>query len=455
MIKMEFNKFKRNCLNLYNDLELDLKYALIELEIDDMSAKRLLYVNFFHILNIFSNIDGCIDKNEAELLNLLRLFFGDESLDDLERLSQLMRSNFLETDNYKELSMPSSITVLQATNYIEFIDRLKKLFFEFANMVIKIDDKITKEESILLQKFKEILFDNASDYEISNLIQETNAKKYNEPNSSLNIEDLLNELNQLTGLKKVKEDVGQLINFIKVQQIRKNKGMAIQALTNHLVFYGNPGTGKTTIARLLSKIYHSLGLLSKGHLIEVDRSGLVGGYVGQTALKTKQIVEQAIGGILFIDEAYTLSSSDGNNDYGKEAIEVLLKMMEDYRDDLIVIVAGYPTKMNDFLNTNPGLISRFNKHLEFEDYKPLQMLEIFKQLAIKSDYILTYEAREKLFRIFSSAYASRDETSFGNARFVRNVFEKTLSNQANRIVLINNLNDSILSTIEHIDIPNS
>jgi hypothetical protein len=246
------------------------------------------------------------------------------------------------------------------------------------------------------------------------------------------VDALLKELNALIGLPGVKSDVAQLANYVKVQQLRKQQGLKTPEISLHMVFYGNPGTGKTTVARLVAKIYQALGVLSKGHLIETDRSGLVAGYVGQTALKVKEIVERAIGGVLFIDEAYALTSG-GQSDFGAEAIDTLLKLMEDHRDDLVVIVAGYTGPMEKFLETNPGLKSRFNKYLVFEDYPPNQLLQIFQGFCGQSDYTLAPEAEAALLRSFEQAYASRDET-FGNARFARNVFEKAIANLASRIM---------------------
>ncbi len=197
-----------------------------------------------------------------------------------------------------------------------------------------------------------------------------------------------------------------------------------------MVFSGNPGTGKTMIARLMSRIYHSLGILSKGHLVEVDRSGLVAGYVGQTAIKTKEVIDKALGGVLFIDEAYALSTR-GPQDYGQEAIETLLKNMEDHRDDLVVIVAGYVNLMNDFVHSNPGLQSRFNRFLYFPDYSVEEMAAIFEMRCKKAGYQLDEKADEVLRRIIREE--SEDNIGFGNARGVRNLFEQAISRQANRL----------------------
>ena len=214
----------------------------------------------------------------------------------------------------------------------------------------------------------------------------------------------------------------------------------------HLVFSGNPGTGKTTVARLISKIYYKIGVLSKGLFVEVDRSGLVGGYVGQTAIKVKEVVDSAIGGVLFIDEAYSLTSNKDNNDYGKEAIDTLLKLMEDNRDDLIVIVAGYTDLMEEFLESNPGLKSRFNKYIYFEDYNPKELFEIYQKMCNDSQFTIDDEAKSFVKDFFRNRYENRNE-NFANARDVRNFFEKTITNQANRLAKDSNISDKELFEI--------
>ncbi|MGN0481422.1 MAG: AAA family ATPase, partial [Lachnospiraceae bacterium] len=244
----------------------------------------------------------------------------------------------------------------------------------------------------------------------------------------------MEELNSLVGLEKVKDEVKTLINIMKVMKLRQAQGLKTTGVSKHLVFSGNPGTGKTTVARLLAKVYGALGVIEKGHLVEVDRSGLVSGYVGQTAIKTKEVIDEALGGVLFVDEAYTLSNGK-EGDFGQEAIDTLLKGMEDNRDNLVVIVAGYPDLMEKFLDSNPGLRSRFNKFLFFEDYTSTQQVEILESMCKGKDYKLSKEAEKKAFQYFEKASLS---PNYANAREVRNYLERAIAKQATRILTIEN-----------------
>ena len=244
------------------------------------------------------------------------------------------------------------------------------------------------------------------------------------------IEDLQAELDGYIGLDAVKKEVRNLINMVTVYQMREKNGLPTTDLSLHMVFSGNPGTGKTTIARIMARIYHSLGILSKGQLVEVDRSGLVAGYVGQTAIKTSKVIEKALGGVLFIDEAYALNGK-AENDFGQEAIDTILKAMEDHRDDLVVIVAGYDGLMDEFIHSNPGLESRFNRFLHFDDYSTDEMMQIFEMQCKKGCYTLEGQAVEMVRDFIREE--NTNSISFGNARGVRNIFEQILINQANRL----------------------
>jgi stage V sporulation protein K len=399
-----------------------------------------------------------------EIMAIKELFQDDDSFSEI-------RDNIEFYENNDELNDPSLFVEFLSKTYTlqsclnqendgdndiipVFFDLFQKTGIYFAAIDEDIEESEIEIISTYLSKsrfmFDQILSIDVKQ-EVENKKKNSVSKKSQEStkinNDSKTTEYLIEELNGLIGLNQVKTDINNLVNLVKIMKIREERGLSVPKKSLHLVFTGNPGTGKTTVARLISEIYHSLGLLSKGHLVETDRSGLVAGYVGQTALKVQEIVNKALGGILFIDEAYSLFSGKGSQDYGEEAINTLLKLMEDNRDDLIVIAAGYPDKMNEFIESNPGLKSRFNKYIFFPDYGPDELFSIFKKMSLDhqlhfSDQV-EYVAKQGFTKIFE-----KRTPHFGNGRDVRNIFEHTLSNQANRLVEVDNLSDSELNEIK-------
>ena len=259
--------------------------------------------------------------------------------------------------------------------------------------------------------------------------------------------DPYKELDELIGLNSVKKEVRSLANFVKLQKQREAQGLKTAKVSYHLVFYGSPGTGKTTVARIVGRIYKDLGVLKKGHTVETDRAGLVGEYVGKTGPKTDTVIMKALDGVLFIDEAYSLVPEDGGgSDYGQEAISTILKRMEDYRDRLVVIVAGYKDEMQRFIDSNPGLQSRFNRYIDFPDYTGQELTEIFKMYMKKNQYTLN-DSTEAYLRTRFDIIVEKKDRNFGNARFARNVFEKSIQAQANRLAGQTNLSKDELTEI--------
>lgn len=390
------------------DEEIDFIMSLPD-ELDEVCSRNRGYKRYLKSVSIEShkeNASKYFDENEyPKFLNMIKEE-DDDAVDEVIQSIETILNSFAAIDDQVSSCENEVITKTLAT--------------------LRGDRKPKKKTPVSANEKKD----------------DTIAKATELPDSEL--DEVLRELDELIGLASVKQDVLASINLLKINNMRKAKGLPELQISRHMVFTGQPGTGKTTVARIMAKIYKALGVVSKGHLVETDRSGMVAGYVGQTALKTAQVIKKAKGGVLFIDEAYSLTSEEGSNDYGKEAIDTLVKGMEDYRDDLVVIVAGYTDEMTNFINMNPGLRSRFNKYINFDNYAGEEMLEIFKGLCDKSQFILSPEAADKALEYFDK---QQGDKLFGNARGVRNYFDRVVTTQATRILTINNPSEEEFRTI--------
>jgi hypothetical protein len=324
-------------------------------------------------------------------------------------------------------------------------DRAGTALYTFAQCLMKADGSLSPEEEERLKQIYKLINRGTAVSATAVAVREAEAEE--------TLDTVMEKINALVGMGKIKEQIATLVNLIKVQKEREERKLPATPFSLHAVFYGPPGTGKTTIARLLGKVYKCLGLLKRGQLVETDRAGLVAGYVGQTAINVDNVVQKALDGVLFIDEAYALIPDDiGGRDFGQEAVNTILKRMEDYRDRLVVIVAGYTEEMDRFILSNPGLKSRFSRYFYFDHYKPEELLKIFDSFCKNAEFRVPGTARDRALSLFSSLYEKRDRT-FGNGRAVRNIFERIVERQANRIAGISPLTDEILCTIAAEDVP--
>ena len=412
---------------------------------------RLALAAFADAWKCYKGLGHQIDYSKPEIiaLSIFCAELGSEDALSVVSSEQLMRSQgiaatkgFIKVmEDSFDTNFPDDkffvIEILRANGIDEdVINKYAVLLYRFASILAKADGNVDEKETAWLANMVKFTELPNKDRETAHAAKDASA---------------LQQLDKLIGLESVKEEVNKLTNFIKEQNLRKQKGMNAITLSYHCVFTGNPGTGKTTVARIVAQIYHELGILKKGQLVETDRSGLVAEYVGQTAVKTNKIIDSALDGVLFIDEAYSLVQG-GGNDYGKEAIATLLKRMEDDRDRLIVILAGYDNEMKLFIDSNPGLQSRFNRYIHFSDYNAEELMAIFKLNLKKFDYELTNDAEQKISHLFSYAVSHKDQ-NFGNGRYARNVLEKTLENQATRLATVSEITEQMLRTIEEHDIP--
>lgn len=404
-----------------------------------LKAEKIFVSDFIFVFSKVKNLSDKAQFGLAYYYDAIRnQHFADEK--DLENLNKLVATNAFKSHFNKivqdnilfdlDKSKTYLLNYLKQNKHPKFKE-VNEAFSAFLKLVCDFDVQKNQNTNDIL----------GIDFKIHSAIEIEDDS----------LEKVLEELNGLVGLENVKKDVAELVNLLKVQQKRTTQGLKNIEITLHTVFLGPPGTGKTTVARLLGRIFKHLEFLTKGQMIETDREGMVAGYVGQTATKVDALVNEAKGGVLFVDEAYALSQNLVN-DYGAEAVNTLLKRMEDFRDDFAVVVAGYDEPMQVFIDSNPGLRSRFNRYFHFDHFSPDELFAIFEIYCKKSDFILTEEAKEKLKDTFELLYEKRDD-SFGNARVIRNIFEKCIQKQANRIVKIKRVTKKALSNITEEDIP--
>ena len=366
-----------------------------------------------------------------------------------------MRENVFKTEVMDYASKLDAVTnsygkiVKAASAIVEEQDNSSTVYLiNHTSQIIK-----SAELSKDLKRLANTLKDSIMKYYGYLYILEAQDKEVADNEDSRSLDELLEDLNGLIGLENVKAKVNDLISFQTVQMLREKQGLHSHKGTMHLAFTGNPGTGKTTVARIVGRIYKQIGLISKGHFVEVSRTDLIAGYQGQTALKVKKVIDEARGGVLFIDEAYSITENDHSDSYGRECLTELTKALEDYRDDLVVIVAGYTEPMNHFFASNPGLKSRFNTFIEFPDYSAEELSRMFFKLCKENDYYLSDNVEDHVLNILLEQVKNKKE-NFANGRLVRNIYDDVTMNHARRVVKMNTPNREDLSLITCDDFEN-
>ncbi len=411
-----------------------------------LSGEELLFMTLV-LLPLYPELQAAAEKKLAEIFSFdsFPLHLRQEIMDLWDQIAPCMKSGRVKADADGLASLRAAREKDKAGGTGLF-DRLASLSYLYCQCLMKADGTLSPEEEERLREIHSLIYRLSPE-------KAGEAKGEEGKEKEETLEEVMAKIDELIGMKNIKEEIRTFINLIKVQKERRERNLPITPLSLHAVFYGPPGTGKTTIARLLGKVYKCLGLLSKGHLVETDRAGLVAGYVGQTAIRVDEVIQKALDGVLFIDEAYTLAPGEnGGKDFGQEAIDTMLKRMEDYRDRLVVIVAGYPDEMKRFIQSNPGLKSRFSRYFYFEHFTPEEMIQIFDIFCKNAAFQVKPEARDKLLHLIEAYHADRDRT-FGNGRLVRNLFEKIVERQANRIASLTPLTDEILCALTEEDIP--
>ena len=428
-----------------------------------MPLKVLLHRELLEFALYLADSDGVITQEEQDLIkDTLQLKMRADEVNGIRRVLAMQGGAYGSTRpkamKYFILA-DAGKKIGNDPNKYQNAQILADTYKLFAEHILAVKDSVNEKETNRMTQYVTMLENFLKEYGVfytSNfkivkpkpLLVE---RKVVDPSDQANVDKLMEDLNTLIGLDRGKKDIAGIVDLIRVQKMREAKGMKTADISKHMVFYGNPGTGKTTVARLLGKIFQGLGVLKGGQLIEVDRGGLVCGYVSQTAIKTQEVIDKAMDGVLFIDEAYTLNVGKGDNDFGQEAVDTLLKAMEDNRDRMIVIVAGYEEPMDEFLDSNPGLKSRFNKYIRFDDYSPEQLIKILEGMCSGKDYKLSPEARAAAIAYFDNCLKTQEE-NFANAREVRNFLEKAITNHATRVVGIKNPTEEDLCTLMEEDV---